>query len=292
MNMVMNKKLRVSLVIPAYNEERHLRRSLDAIARQTVAPYEVIVVDNNSSDKTAVIAAEYPFVTVIAEPRQGVVFARNAGFNAARGDVIGRIDSDTTLDPNWVEMVQTIFAESDLDAVSGSVRYDDFIWTGLASWIDLQCRRHLADKLGREVYLFGSNMALRRSAWRYIQDDLCNSAKMHEDFDLAIHLTRRGGVVAFDERLHAGISLRRTDTSLRSFYHYAMMSPRTYAQHRLSSRWHMYPVVTMVLFFYLPMRALHRGYDPVTKQFSWKRMLTEPVVNRVDPTLHHESLLK
>src|ERR1019366_8076903 len=91
------KHMRVSLVIPAYNEKHHIKACLDHIASQRVVPYEVIVVDNASTDKTAAIARSYDFVTLITEKRQGVVFARDTGFNLARGDIIGRIDADTLL---------------------------------------------------------------------------------------------------------------------------------------------------------------------------------------------------
>src|SRR5687767_1835934 len=100
--MLMNTRLRVSLVIPAYNEESHLRACLDAVAAQTVRPFEVIVVDNNSTDTTVAIARSYSFVAVMHESQQGIVYARNAGFNAARGDIIARIDADTHLSPNWI----------------------------------------------------------------------------------------------------------------------------------------------------------------------------------------------
>src|SRR5690349_12508105 len=101
--------IRVSIVIPAYNEEFHLRSCLQAIADQSQPVHEVIVVDNNSSDQTAKVAATYPFVKVIHEPRQGRVFARNAGFNAATGDVVGRIDADIILPVDWVAHVQHFY---------------------------------------------------------------------------------------------------------------------------------------------------------------------------------------
>jgi glycosyltransferase involved in cell wall biosynthesis len=100
--MMQLNRLRVSLVIPVYNEESHLRGCLDAIAAQTVQPLEVIVVDNNSNDGTAAIAAAYPFVTLITIARQGVVYARDAGFDAAKGEIIGRIDADTHIAPDWL----------------------------------------------------------------------------------------------------------------------------------------------------------------------------------------------
>ena len=71
--------MRLSVVIPAFNEELVLRRCLDSLAvQQTSYPYEVIVVDNNSSDATAAIAGSYPFVRVVHERRRGVAPARQA----------------------------------------------------------------------------------------------------------------------------------------------------------------------------------------------------------------------
>src|SRR5688572_27451257 len=90
----------VSIVIPAYNEEGQLALCLEAIARQTVKPVEVIVVDNNSTDGTVEVAGRYPFVTVLHEWRQGVVHARDCGFDAAKGDIIGRIDAETVMPHN------------------------------------------------------------------------------------------------------------------------------------------------------------------------------------------------
>ena len=117
----MTNRLRVSLVIPVYNEESHLAACLDAIAAQTVQPFEVIVVDNNSTDQTVAIAQRYPFVRLLHEKRQGVVFARDRGFTAARGDVIGRTDGDSILAPDWVAEIHRIFANPTVDAASGIV---------------------------------------------------------------------------------------------------------------------------------------------------------------------------
>jgi glycosyltransferase involved in cell wall biosynthesis len=160
---MMQSKLRVSLVIPVYNEESYLALCLDAIAQQTVRPFEVIVVDNNSTDGTAAVARRYSFVTLLHEPRQGVAYARDCGFNASRGDIIGRTDGDTILARNWVERLQTVFADKAVDAASGLVDYRDIGWRGAFNLIDEKFRHFLArraDSLG-EMFLYGVNMAIR-----------------------------------------------------------------------------------------------------------------------------------
>jgi glycosyltransferase involved in cell wall biosynthesis len=276
----------VSIVIPAYNEEQYLQDCLEAIAGQSVKPLEVIVVDNNSTDETAEIARQYSFVRLIHEKKQGVVFARDKGFNAVRGDIIGRIDVDTLLPREWVKNVQTIFDGSNLAAASGVMHYDVAL-AATVDKIDLFFRRRLARLLGETdtIFLQGANAAIRRSAWMRVRSHLCRRGNMHEDFDLAIHLQELGYDVAFDERMHANISARRTDVGFLQFANYVRMSPHTYAQHQLSSRKHMYTVVAAALILYVPARVLYRGYDPVNNKFSWLRVFTSRLAPaRADPT--------
>ena len=121
----MKKPLTLSLIIPAYNEEHHLKDCLDSIAKQTVMPDEVLVIDNNSTDKTVAIAKKYPFVRVIHEPKQGVIHVRNTGFDAATGDIIGRTDADNLLTENWVKRVKEIFADENVDAATGPMYFYD-----------------------------------------------------------------------------------------------------------------------------------------------------------------------
>src|SRR5689334_10679087 len=103
--------MKTSIVIPVYNEAAQLGACLRAIAQQTVKPLEVIVVDNNSTDGTRAVAEAYDFVTVLEEPRQGVVHARSRGFDAARGDIIARIDADSILPADWLANVETVFGD-------------------------------------------------------------------------------------------------------------------------------------------------------------------------------------
>lgn len=275
--------MKISIVIPVYNEADSLGACLEAISRQTEKPYEVIVVNNNSTDGTVKVAQSFDFVTLLNETRQGVVHARNRGFNAARGDIIARIDADSVLPVTWFEAVHNIFELSDIDAVSGAPHYYDFPLARLADAIDLPLRARLARKLGDTNFLWGANMALRRSAWLKVRRSLCQENGLHEDFDLAIHLQERGHQVSYDEKLLANVSSRRIDTSFAAYVRYTMVSPRTYAAHNLKSRRHMYSVLAVCWLLYLPARLIYRSYNPQTGSFSVSQ-LRAATASRIDPT--------
>ena len=116
----------VSIVIPAFNEQLTIKACVLAAIHQTVAPLEVIVVDNRSTDDTAAIvhALQYSFPEaniryLVQDAVQGLVPTRNFGLDAAVGDVIGRIDADSVLEPNWVQQVRDTFASGEVAAASG-----------------------------------------------------------------------------------------------------------------------------------------------------------------------------
>lgn len=99
----------ISIIIPAYNEEKYIGRTLESIKAQTVGDYEVIVVANGCTDKTAAHARKYTMqVYEIAEPN--VSAARNAGAQNANGEVIIFLDADTRLAPNALAEVRKQFS--------------------------------------------------------------------------------------------------------------------------------------------------------------------------------------
>src|SRR5688572_27598110 len=101
--------MKVSLVIPAHNEGAYLGQCLLSALSQSVPFSEIIVVDNNSSDGTAEIAKSFG-VKVLKQRHQGVVHARNLGFDSARAEILARVDADTILPTDWNARVTKTFA--------------------------------------------------------------------------------------------------------------------------------------------------------------------------------------
>jgi glycosyltransferase involved in cell wall biosynthesis len=134
---------------------------LQAVARQTVTPDEVIVVDNNSTDDSLAIACSFSFVRVIKENRQGVAYARDCGFDAVKSDIIARIDADTIIAQNWVETLQQLFKDQQLDVVTGKMTYHDVAAASLVNAVDLVIRRWMAKVLAKDIAMFGEVYELR-----------------------------------------------------------------------------------------------------------------------------------
>lgn len=97
--------MRASIVIPAYNAEKLLPECLRSLADQTIPSdqYEIIVVDDGSTDGTARVAASFPGVRVVSQKNQGPAAARNLGAKEARAEIILFTDSDCVPENDWME---------------------------------------------------------------------------------------------------------------------------------------------------------------------------------------------
>ncbi len=200
----MTAKLSISIVIPVYNEEKQIKECLDSIARQTVLPDEVIVVDNNCTDKTVEIARTFPLVRIILEQRQGRGHARTAGFNAVKSDIIGRIDADSRLDSNWVEQVISRFERDPQLAGLTGIGITSFI-PGIQSIKTSVFSRSyywFVHAGFRTITMWGSTMAVRNILWQKVNNSVCNDDELvHEDQDLSLAIAGAGGKIIQDNNL-------------------------------------------------------------------------------------------
>lgn len=205
------KPLTLAIIIPVYNEARYLRSCLQSIASQTVKPDEVIVVDNNSTDDSMGVASEFSFVRVVREPKQGIVHARNCGFDACKSDIIGRIDADSVLPADWVSHIQSFYSEK---------KNHNHVWTGggvfrntrfprAFGWAQSQIAFRFNRLLMGHYILWGSNMALRRKQWKEVRALVCLDNDIHEDLDLAIHLHSLGVRITYHAFIKVSVIMRR-----------------------------------------------------------------------------------
>lgn len=219
--------LTLSIIIPAYNEEGYIGACLDSIAAQTHRPHEVIVVDNNSTDRTVKIAQEYSFVKVIHETRQHQVFAQAAGFNAAKSDILGRIDADSILPPYWVEKIIKAFVnDPKFIAVTGGADPYDIPLKQVGSAI-FHGYIFLAGAVAGHRLLWGSNCAIRASGWQKIKNQVMMRPDIWEDYDMAFCL-RQYGKIGYIHKSLVGVSFRAMHTTFRAHVSYQLRSVRTF----------------------------------------------------------------
>ncbi|WP_205687577.1 glycosyltransferase family 2 protein [Cellulomonas endophytica] len=183
-------RLRITVVVPARDEERLLPRLLASLAAQDRPADEVVVVDNGSTDRTAELARAAG-ARVVVEPVPGVWPAAAAGYDAATGDVVARCDADCVLPPGWLAALERAL----LDDPAALAVTGPGVFAGLPRPL-----RMAADVLYMRAYfvaagaalggvpLFGSSLGLRRSAWRAVRDEVHRDADVHDDLDLSFHL--------------------------------------------------------------------------------------------------------
>ncbi len=194
-----------SIIIPAYNEERYLPHCLSTlmaeIRRNPQHQFEVIVVDNASTDKTATIAKSYDGVKLVTESNKGLVRARQAGFLAATGDILVNIDADTMVPAGWLgQLVNEFETNPNLVALSGPQRHYD-----LPTYLTICVRIFYG--LGYLVYLMnrfvfqisslvqGGNFVIKRSVLEAIGGYNTTEFDFYgEDADLARRLFQVGDV--------------------------------------------------------------------------------------------------
>lgn len=118
-----------SVIIPCYNAAATVAETIASVQRQTLADFEIIAVDNNSTDPTSQVleqlALSEPRLRVIRQPVQGLCAARNAGIKTARGRYISFLDADDLYDPDFLESHATNLADGTIGVSYSRIRLVD-----------------------------------------------------------------------------------------------------------------------------------------------------------------------
>jgi len=217
-----------------------LARALQSLQQQDTADvsYEILVVDNNSTDDTRKVAQPFLNETpgrfrYIFEPKQGLSYARNAGIAQARAEIVAFTDDDVRTSSNWVSRIKAGFAaEPDADFLGGKVLPDWGSgrppgWLTRAHWpplalLDYGDQPFYVDA-GRPVSLIGANCAFRKRAFERVGpfradfQRVKNGVGSLEDHELLLRLWRAGrkGIYLPDVTVTADVQPER----LRKTYH-------------------------------------------------------------------------
>jgi glycosyltransferase involved in cell wall biosynthesis len=209
--------MKVSVVIPAYNEEKYIRKCLDSLMKQSEKADEIIVVDNNSQDSTIAVARKYQGVKIIQEKIQGTTPTRNRGFNEAKEEIIARCDADSVLPSNWIKEIKIAFKKNKIVGFTSSFVFYDLSMIN-RSFLPSNIF-YFNSKLILGFYsLVGPAMAIRKTVWNKVKDEVClDDKKVHEDLDLSIHIKKYGDIV-LNKKVVIKMSGRRMKNDPLSFF--------------------------------------------------------------------------
>lgn len=209
--------MKLSFIIPAFNEEKYIGTCIQSILAHAPDSFEeIIVIDNDSTDATATVAASFPQVRVIHEHNRGPSFARQRGFAESKGTMLAYLDADCQLNAEWLPVVEQEFSQNPrLVCLSGPYKYtreelpklhhrilSSFFWLIIAPITYLITRFAIS----------GGNFVVKREALEKIGGIDTSIAFYGDDTNLARRL-HKIGTVKFTTRLWCHTSGRRLQKS-------------------------------------------------------------------------------
>lgn len=198
--------MRISVIVPTYNEGKTIEKCLKALKRQTFKDYELVVVDGHSKDNTVEIAKKYAD-KILYDEGKGTAAARNLAVRAVDSEIVAFVDGDTTVPENWVETVNAAFKKG-IVGVGGPLFPEGGGFSDkLLFFIGADMIRRLSSALGSHQFS-GASCAYLREAYLKaggVREDL----DMLDDVDFSMRM-KKFGKEKFEPKLYAVTSLRRT----------------------------------------------------------------------------------
>lgn len=210
----------ISVVIPAHNTEKYLPEALESVRSQTFSDYEILVVDDGSTDRTAEIAASYPDVLLFLQNKRGAAAARNTGIRAARGKYIAFLDADDVWLPSKLEKQAAHLLESPT------------AWTYTDAWVFDARTRLTVCRIGERICLQEGDILRSLLLRSFIPSatpvvkkvalveagmfDEASARRIGEDWSLWLRIAERHKATLIDEplamiRIHANNTSRMAD---------------------------------------------------------------------------------
>ena len=188
----------VSVIVCSYNGGRTLATCLDSLGKLNYSDYEIILVDDGSTDDTRDIAEQFPHIRYIYQENRGLSHARNTGVTAAKGEVFAYTDSDCMADVDWLYYLIGTLLSGDYAGVGGpnvTPPAQNWIQACVAAAPGGPSHVLLTDIIAEHIP--GCNMAFYRWAFENIGGFDAEYHKAGDDVDFCWRLQQAGCVIAF-----------------------------------------------------------------------------------------------
>lgn len=184
---------KITVIVPVLNEEALLRDTLESIRAQSFTDYELIVVDNGSTDRSPEIAKQYAD-KVLAEKKRGPLFAVRCGIEHAKAELVTCCDADTLYPRNWLEKMVKSLDRTDAVAVYGPIAFRESIPFVRLLTLVAYCILDRLSCLVRVRIAGGANLGLRKEAYFSAGGYCLESNIASQDFRLVKRLSKLGKV--------------------------------------------------------------------------------------------------
>jgi glycosyltransferase involved in cell wall biosynthesis len=202
----------VTVVIPCYNQAHFLTEAIESVLSQSYPNFEVVVVDDGSTDDTSEVASRYPQkVRLIRQENRGLSGARNTGIGHASGEYVVFLDADDRLLPKALEVgIEQLEAHPECAFVSGHCRWISGDGSPLAGWKQDRVEGDPYVELLRGCPIFVPAVTYRRSVFESV-GGFDTSFKASEDYDLYYRIARKFPIYCYDTLV---AEIRRHDANM------------------------------------------------------------------------------